>query len=301
MKSVYIGVCAILVTTALLSILYLIQNNGLKNRTGLTGASAVSSSNGKPTFLVVGPCSGGKTSFLYRLRSMNKKEKEEEDDVEEKSKNKVDETNELPFTVTSQTPFELMNYTFQESNKKCNFIDFPGHIKVRYQLESYIRGNKNLKGVIFVMDSTDNGDKLDNTVEFLFEIINFTEKYHDGVDILIACNKTDLFASRPGNKVKDQLQIKLKELIVRKKKSVATKNSSANSSAKSKFTTAGRSAGNKISPSAGDDEDADEQYVEHLINPNFTFADLDGSFDSIGGSVLKNKIDSWTEWVQERL
>ncbi|KAL6949763.1 hypothetical protein ACO0QE_000423 [Hanseniaspora vineae] len=271
------------------------QNGGLSNGVSV-GSSKSKSNNGKPTFLVVGPCSSGKTLFTYRLRSLAA-------NGEESDSNVTHNTNELdaPFTVTSQTPLELINYSLPDLNsKKFNLIDFPGHIKVRYQLESYIRDNKNLKGVMFVMDSTDNGEKLVDTVDFLFEVLNYVEKYHNGVDILIACNKKDLFAARPANKVEEQLQIKLKELTMRKRKSVATKTSNNGGAGGSASGGKGR-GGRQLGAASTSNEDSQELYAEHLMSSSFSFQDLDGSFDSISGSVLRNEISNWLEWIEERL
>lgn len=294
------GTVGILLVVLFVSALVLFkrgQNAGLRNGVSVGGSNS-KSNNGKPTFLIVGPCNSGKTLLTYTLRFLAANE-------EVSGTETTHNTQELdvPLTVTSQAPLELINYslpTLGANNKKFNLIDFPGHVKVRYQLENYIKGNKNLKGVIFVMDSTDNGEKLVDTVDFLFEVLNYVEKYHNGVDILIACNKKDLFAARPANKVEEQLQIKLKELTVRKRKSVATKTSSHGSTGGP--ASSGKSRGGRqLVAASTNSDDSQELYAEHLMSSAFTFQDLDGSFDSISGSVLRNEITNWIEWIGERL
>ncbi|KAL6946715.1 hypothetical protein ACO0RG_000877 [Hanseniaspora osmophila] len=290
------GTVGILLVVLFVSALVLFkrgQNAGLRNGVSVGGSNS-KSNNGKPTFLIVGPCNSGKTLLTYTLRFLAANE-------EVSGTETTHNTQELdvPLTVTSQAPLELINYNLPTLGLTTRNLTL-SISRATYQLENYIKGNKNLKGVIFVMDSTDNGEKLVDTVEFLFEVLNYVEKYHNGVDILIACNKKDLFAARPANKVEEQLQIKLKELTVRKRKSVATKTSSHGSTGGP--ASSGKSRGGRqLVAASTNSDDSQELYAEHLMSSAFTFQDLDGSFDSISGSVLRNEITNWIEWIGERL
>ena len=67
---------------------------------------------------------------------------------------------------------------------------------------------KNLKGVVYMIDSSSvniNDDtNLESIVKFLYNLFSITERIPNGVDFLIAINKTDLFDSVPVHKNKRQ-------------------------------------------------------------------------------------------------
>ncbi|KAH3899376.1 uncharacterized protein SCODWIG_00634 [Saccharomycodes ludwigii] len=229
-----------------------------------------SSSTSGPVFIVAGPSNSGKTSFLTRLREPNNTKFQ---------------------TVTTQEYSVLRNYRNANNltkKKVCNIIDFPGHIRLRYQLLNYfkntLKNKSNIRGVVFFMDSTVNAEQMVYTAECLLDILNITEK--NGIDVLVACNKSDLFASRPSLKIKEQLEKNLKEIINRKKKSVGEKNSTFDN-------TDDGNDNNGIGNSL-------EVIMEQLgSDPKFDRLESEIVFKN--GSVVNKNIDDWLEWMDEKL
>lgn len=226
----------------------------------------------KPTFLIIGPNNSGKTALFFKLTDNEKEFIPTVSSIEPNSKNIR-----LPFSNPK------VGSTFQ-------LIDYPGHPKYEKLLSKLMNEDitlKNIRGIIYVIDSSSNAINED-TVKLiskqLFTMLSFTEKKKpSGVDMLFAVNKQDLFDSKPIHKVRDMLELEMTKLI---KNELQSKTFQENTDELS--------------------EDSDISVREFWsstmgLHPSFKFEYLEGSMDFIGGSVLKNKTDNWENWVDEKV
>lgn len=215
--------------------------------------------NRAPTFIIAGLSNSGKTS-LFNLLTLDA----------------------VKPTVMSQESNVADDYMLPSSHRNFRFklVDFPGHFKFRSELLSLIRESPQLKGLLFVVDSTTNPKNMTEVAELLYELINVTERRPDGVDILLACNKSESFTARPPLKVKTALENEIQEIIARKIKSL--KSTSTHDS------------------SDDDDVDDDAPLLHTQYSTRFTFDRMDGNVDALDGSVLKENIDKWECWIDER-
>lgn len=207
--------------------------------------------NKSPTFIIAGPSFSGKTSLFNALT-----------------------TDEFKYTLMSQDINVANNYMLPSVTKSAKFklMEFPGHIKLRYKLLNTIKDSVYLKGLIFMVDSTMDPPKLAEAAEFLHEILIITERRPGGIDILIACNKSESFASRPALKIKEALEKEISKILIRKAKNVKEMSN----------------------------EDNGDNSLEVTSKGVFEFGLLDGSVDSLEGSVLKKDIEKWECWIDER-
>lgn len=182
----------------------------------------------------------------------------------------------------SQEPNIAADYMLPSAAKSFKFklMDFPGHIKLRYQLFETLKESSSIKGLIFVVDSTVDPQKLTETAEFLYEILTITERNPEGVDILIACNKCESFTARPPAKIRDALEKEIGKIVERKMKSLSSVKTQLDANA--------------------DEKDADDDALELNSSHGFKFDALDGNIVAMEGSVSKQKIDKWDCWIDER-
>lgn len=212
----------------------------------------------RKSFIVVGPSFSGKTS-LYQLLSLGKASK---------------------YTpVMSQKPSEVTNYKLPLENVNDEYVlrEYPGNSKL---LNLYLYRDlkdksflKNVKGIIFMVDSS-NFDAFEVS-RMLFEILTQTELLPNGVDILLACNKQDLFQSKPVFKIRQLLETEMNNLKENSLKNL-----------------------NKVDS----DEVSEFNNVDNFLSSvgKFSFDQLQGNFDFIQGSVLKGQVDKWECWIAER-
>ena len=153
-------------------------------------------------------------------------------------------------------------------------IDFPGHNKLHNLTINEIKTSTNIFGLIFLIDSSIDPKKISESAKFLYEILSTTERRPGGVDILIGCNKSDLFSARQSQKIKELLELEIDSY--RKL--------------------------NAHNISKVDNDEVDEEFSDlgQSINSNFKFDLLEGNFDVVSGSVLKDKIEKWECWIDER-
>ena len=98
--------------------------------------------------------------------------------------------------------------------KKFNFLDTPGHPKVRHHALSRLAKPASLAGIIYVVDSADlspGSAGLTETGEYLYEILLVLQKSlakskNGKAKLLIAANKLDLFTALPPPIVKRVLE-----------------------------------------------------------------------------------------------
>lgn len=206
------------------------------------------------SFLIVGPSGSGKTLLFHRLT--NKK---------------------LPVqSVTNIEPNDCHSFRIQEHLNEMRLVDYPGHNKL-LQLYLYTDLNnpdllKSCKGLIYMIDSVAfTQEYCELVAQQLFQILNKTETLPNGVDILFACNKNDLFMAKPIFQIKEMLEKELDNL-----RQINLKNLSAVSEK---------------------DNDNDTFFSS---DRTFSFDQLEGNFDFIGGNVIKGTTEKWECWIAER-
>lgn len=186
-------------------------------------------------------------------------------------------TGKLSPSVTSQEPNITTKFALPSTGQtKTNFklVEFPGHNKLHNLTIDEIKTSTNIFGLIFVIDSAIDPKKLGENAKFLYEILTHTERRPGGVDILVACNKSDLFNARQAQKIRELLELEIDS--IRKL--------------------------NVHNISKVDNDEVDEEFSDlgQSINSNFKFDGLEGNFDVVSGSVLKDKIEKWECWIDER-
>ncbi|SCU86824.1 LAME_0D07800g1_1 [Lachancea meyersii CBS 8951] len=251
-NTVLVSFLVLLITTALLLIVQ-------KNSANIIPGHKVT--NRDPTFIIAGPSGSGKTSLFNMLT-----------------------TDTFKPTVMSQVPNVAEDYMLPSITKSFKFklLEFPGHVKLRYRLFDALKESTSLKGLIFVVDSTVDPQKLTETAEFLYDILALTERFPEGVGIMIACNKSESFSARPPLKIREALEKEIGKHIERKAKSL--------------------SAVNKAGGVSGEnnEDESGAASLEFQSGRQFTFDALDGNVDAIEGSVLKSQIEKWECWIDER-
>lgn len=233
-----------------------------------------------PTFLIIGANNSGKTSLYYKLKATA------EDD---------DDRDNLVSTISSLSSNESMitlPFADKSIGKSFRLIDYPGHLKYDKLLKQKILqdiGLKNLKGVIVVVDSSSMSVNQDGKVklicEKIYNILSQTEKLPNGVDILFAVNKTDLFDSLPVHRLKLLLEQGMNDYIT------------------SELTKTG------IDNEEDDEEEGNAQDFETtrqlwsiiMAKKKFAFEILEGNMEFVPGSVLKNKTEAWENWFDEKV
>ncbi|CAI4945053.1 ANM_HP_G0122760.mRNA.1.CDS.1 [Saccharomyces cerevisiae] len=207
----------------------------------------------QPSIIIAGPQNSGKTSLLTLLT-----------------------TDSVRPTVVSQEPLSAADY----DGAGVTLVDFPGHVKLRYKLSDYLKTRaKFVKGLIFMVDSTVDPKKLTTTAEFLVDILSITESScENGIDILIACNKSESFTARPPSKIKDALESEIQKVIERRKKSL-----------------------NEVERKTNEEDYAENTLDVLQSTDGFKFANLEASVVAFEGSINKRKISQWREWIDEKL
>lgn len=326
MYSIVIGTVLLIILSGLWIIFkYFLSSSRNQNSTYLLGNDLnIFNNNNKnnskyllnsPTFVILGPQYSGKTT-LFNLLTTDKIR---------------------PF-VTSQ------EISISNKNNIHNFtlIEFPGHIKLIYKWKSWLdlitsnlnnnnnnnnnssggggtgsrtsRNSKYLKGIIFMIDSTNDfksdksNDYWEQVAEWLVYLLDRLEQLNHPTNLLLACNKNESFISRPPNKIKSFLEMKIGQVLSRNKSSMLI-DLSNNSSYKHNFTTITSSATSSTSTSSTNNNNKtryirsnDSPLLDLFPDPSkFKFDSLETSVEVLGGSVLKQNIDPWKQWIEEHL
>lgn len=242
----------------------------------LTRKSGPSSGFRRPTYLILGRNSAGKTALFYKLQNKDK----------------------FINTVSSLEPnFSTVALPFSNASiqKSFQLVDFPGHLKLSQLLRQLILDHitaSQLKGIIYVVDSSswtlDQEENITAIARELFQLFSITEKVPNGVDYLFAVNKQDLFDSRPVHKVKQLLELELAKVVAEE-------------------VSQGRAAGS--SGIEKDEEDMGGLRIEETTREfwraavgsrPFKFELLEGNTEFVGGSVIKGATESWENWFDEK-
>jgi signal recognition particle receptor subunit beta len=194
-----------------------------------------------------------------------------------------------------------------ESKKPTKFqlIDTPGHPKLRHFASNSIRANtKNLKGIIFVVDSADltssSGDGsssgLRDTASYIHDVFLQLQKEHTQaksskikeLQFLIAANKMDLFTALPEHMVKGSLEAEITRLRSTRSKGIAS---------------IGRAnKGEGLETGAGDDmQDEEGEVLGGDSNVKFDFSIMEEYGVNVtlaGGSVYGDvSVSKWWAWI----
>lgn len=89
-----------------------------------------------------------------------------------------------------------------------NFIDIPGHLKLRWMLAKYL-GVVKVAGIIFCIDSTTIGSYSQDTTEYLIEILGNATLSKKNVKLMFACTKSESILSLAPEKIKDLLEAQM--------------------------------------------------------------------------------------------
>lgn len=222
-------------------------------------------SNKQPTFIIAGLSNSGKTTLYNSLTIKNGFK--------------------VP-TVTSQEPNIKTNFKLPLVGNESDIpqslfklIECPGHQKLHNFTFDEIKNSSNIRGLTYVLDSTLDPKKMVENAKFLYEILTRTERRANGVDILIACNKSDQFSSRQVKTIKHIL-----ETEIDKYRKLSVSNISKSNEDGTDF-----------------DEDDETKQLGVSLNDSFNFDKLEGQIHILSGSVLKNKIETWEHWIDERV
>ena len=128
----------------------------------------------------------------------------------------------LPATVeAASSKYRAADDPSLRIHRKVLLIDTPGHAKLRYHAFEWMKNPRNLKGIIFVVDSAtlssqDGG--LREAADYLHDILlqlqkrlttSRTSKAPQRLPVLIAAHKTDLFTALPPILVKKSLEAEI--------------------------------------------------------------------------------------------
>lgn len=222
----------------------------------------------KRAFIICGPVGTGKTvAFQYLTKG------------------------EIPaLTVSSlnvsQNELQLDGeYSKQSTFKNIEVFDFPGNGKLKnlYLRPFLKRELSRVIGVIYMIDSSAfDKDKCHEIAQDLLELLKITESKPNGVDILLYCNKSDLFTSKKKNKVKELLQEEMVNLIEFNKRGL-----------------------NKVSGNE-DMEEIDDYGLDAvstgLVDGKFQFQFLEGNVTFEEGNIWKqDKRSSMNDWIMEKV
>ncbi|KAI5967406.1 hypothetical protein CANMA_003049 [Candida margitis] len=310
MDKVLIILLSILIGFLILLVQFFLQSGGLK-----TIKISNKSPYFKPSFIICGANNSGKTALFYRLSTHT---------LEDEKKKEKD--GRITTTVSSIEPNfgEIkLPITTPSIGKNYQLVDYPGHLKYWNLFTKLIKNDitlSNIKGVVVVIDSSSatwtkvgnnnnaagagaGTNEVEKITKFLYNLLAITERKHNGIDFLFAVNKSDLFDSLPIHKIRTILESEIDKLIHNEINNVDK--------------TSGIDVIEDIDGN-GDNENGegggsgtDGGYRENLrefwlsiIGSNegqFTFDKLEGNMDFMSGSVLKNKIDKWECWFDEKV
>ncbi|RCK57922.1 Signal recognition particle receptor subunit beta [Candida viswanathii] len=276
MDAVLIGLLTILAGFVIILAIFFIQTGGLRSISTVTKKSPYF----HQTFLILGANNSGKTSLFNKLQDLDEQP---------------------PSTVSSIEPNVAM-VSLPLANpgigKKFQVIDYPGHLKLQKIFERLILDDitlKNMRGVVYMVDSSSvniNDDvNFEKIVKFLYNLFSITERTPNGVDFLIAVNKTDLFDSVPVHKIRSKLEAEINKLIRHEIENVG-KTSGIDDS--------GKDDGDDGAGNNDRSESLRAFWMSVVGNGDFTFDKLEGNVDFVGGSALKN-ISQWENWLDERV
>ncbi|KAI8055411.1 signal recognition particle receptor beta subunit-domain-containing protein [Syncephalis plumigaleata] len=136
-------------------------------------------------FLLLGPCSSGKTNMLARLSN--------------------------DIWVDTQTSLKentmLVNLQDADGNELVTrVIDVPGHEKLRYQLHHF---TPIARAIIFVLDASRLSKDVRKTAEYLYDVLSDRHLIEREVPVLLACHKSDLATAYTPERCRTMLEAEM--------------------------------------------------------------------------------------------
>lgn len=241
---------------------------------------SIDTKNNIPTFLIIGPSNSGKTSFFLYLSQLATKGVANSEEKQMKFTDMEVSTTTKSFKLNINNEFYLP--LLSEHKLKYTVMDIPGEEKIfRMQINPTMSNFKQIKGAIFMIDAALENKSLNAVARQLFDFLMLSEKRSGGVDVLLAINKSEQFGARPTEKIRDILEKEIDVIKDLKLKSLKKVN---------------------LTPGAEDEPSESEEIIDEFGGKDikFKFERLEGSFDLIPGSLHKNDVQKWLNWIDER-
>ncbi|KAF2721424.1 P-loop containing nucleoside triphosphate hydrolase protein [Polychaeton citri CBS 116435] len=245
------------------------------------------------SIILLGPSGGGKTSILTLFANGSPSSTH---------------TSQAPITALCQIPsttrsredrFRSENDTSSRSQPKFNLVDTPGHGKLRHHALSSFTTASAVKGLIYVVDSAavSSTAALTETAEYLHDVLLVLQKRHtqsktskgpQGLPVLLAANKQDVFSSIPTNLVKTKLELEISKVRQTKSKGLLD-------------------SGIGMEDDIGGDDETN--WLGEYGSETFKFAQMEEhgiDVKVVGGNVLgedngPGNVQDWWAWIGENL
>ncbi|KAF5096302.1 hypothetical protein D0Z03_001649 [Geotrichum reessii] len=105
---------------------------------------------------------------------------------------------------------------------RITIVDLPGHAKLGHILNETLNNYSNIKGILFVIDAAAGNNGVRIAAERLFTLLLRTEQRMGGIDLMIACNKADVFNMIPAVRMKKLLEEEIQNIRETKAKGLGT-------------------------------------------------------------------------------
>lgn len=137
------------------------------------------------SFLFVGLCGSGKTALMCLLKNGRVVE-----------------------TVTTMKENDV-TCKLPSSGRQVHVVDFPGHQRLRSQLDTFLPITK---GIVYLVDSVESRSQLTQNAQFLFDLFTNKTVNRRRTPILIACNKSEMVTAKRKEFIQGELEKELNHL-----------------------------------------------------------------------------------------
>lgn len=164
-------------------------------------------------------------------------------------------------------------------------IDFPANKKLKslYLTPFFEEHLADIKGIIYLIDSsTFDAKACHDVAEDLLEILNVSESRPNGIDMLVFCNKNDLFTSKKSTKIKEMLETEIGKIHDIKQRGLSKVDKS-------------------LSKGTISSEDMEDNLDLAIQNGRFQFQLLESNVDFSQGNIFKDKWSTINDWLYEKI